>query len=418
MKQGTTISSILVGVLAVGVILYFLLSLWQSFTDPFTTTVAYSFTTVGEGVDANGIIIREETLLPTPTTGLVDILRREGEQVGIGQVVARTYTDTNAMIQQNQLENYQNQVELLDFALADSAEVVSVAKINQDIALAVATLRSTTGSGNYNQLETQVAAVKGNILRRDYIFGGTSTALEMEQKRTLLQEDISNLSKQVVTEVALIRTPISGAFSILVDGFESYSPEMMLDLDLAGLETLLNTPTLSHSDTGGKMITGNTWYFATAVDVEHTKQLRQGQRMTVRFSGDFSQDIQMTLEGLGPEEEGQRILVFSSDRYLEQTTLLRHQNVELIYESYSGLRIPKMSLRMEVSTDSQGNSYETLGVYTVSAGYAEFKPVSMVAEGNEYYVVKPLREDANALRDGNIIVVNAVGLYDGKLLEY
>ncbi len=418
MKQSKTISNILVGLLAVGVVLYFVLSMWQSFTNPFTTTIAYQFT-ISDAIDAQAILIREETTLPLATSGLLDVLRTEGEQVGKGQVVARSYKDSATMSQQIQLESYQSQVALLDYALAGGEDVVSVAKLNEDIVQGMAALRSAATTGNYNQLEPQVAQVKGSILRRDYIFGGTALAVEMEQQRQLLLSHISGLSQQVTTDVTYITTPVSGAFSILVDGFEHITPLDALSLDKNGLEVLLNTPTATPHNTGGKIITGNTWYLALSLPTAYVTQLQVGRSITVRFTGDFAQDISMTLEKITRNnQDDTQVVVLSSNRYLEQTTLLRHQLVELIYESHTGLRIPKMALRMQTSTNSQGETTETLGVYVVSAGYAEFKPVNLVTESSEYYLVEPAKTGAGALRDGNEVIVNAVGLYHGKLLEY
>ena len=39
-------------------------------------------------------------------------------------------------------------------------------------------------------------------------------------------------------------------------------------------------------------------------------------------------------------------VVFSSTRRLGETSLLRSQNVSVIYDSYNGFRIPKEALRM------------------------------------------------------------------------
>lgn len=416
MKQGKTISNILVCILAVGVVLYFLLSLWQSFTDPFTTTIAYDFT-ISDSVEAQGLLLRNEVPLPS-SNGLLDLLRSEGEQVGAGQIVARSFKDSTAMLQQAQLETYETQVSLLDYALAGDDAGVSVAKLNQDIVLALGALRTATATDNYNQLESQVAQVKGSVLRRDYIFGDTSVALELEQQRQLLLGQITSLSQQVLSGITDIRTPVSGSFSVMIDGFESITPDQAFTLDLPGLQALLDTPTHTPANAGGKIITGNTWYFVLSLPTDYTTQLQTGRSLTLRFSGDFNQDISMTLEQISRDQGDHQVLVLSTDRYLEQTTLLRQQQVDVIYQSYSGLRIPKMALRMHTSTNSQGETTETLGVYVVSAGYAEFKPVKLVTEGPDYYVVAPFQDNANALRAGNEVIVNAVGLYHGKLLEY
>ena len=75
----------------------------------------------------------------------------------------------------------------------------------------------------------------------------------------------------------------------------------------------------------------------------------------------------------------------------------------------------------ETSTDEEtGETTETntLGVYVVTAGRAEFKPVTILTEGEDFYVVQSVRTDKKALRAGDEVIVQATGLYDGQLLLY
>ena len=62
--------------------------------------------------------------------------------------------------------------------------------------------------------------------------------------------------------------------------------------------------------------------------------------MTLRFASDFTQDIPMEVVRVGEPENGQAVVVLSTDHCLEQTTLLRRQTAELIFDSRSGLRVP------------------------------------------------------------------------------
>ena len=116
------------------------------------------------------------------------------------------------------------------------------------------------------------------------------------------------------------------------------------------------------------------------------------------------------------------MVVLSANRYLEQTTLLRRQTAEIIFDSQSGLRVPKAAVRIQTSTQTDKETGETTeinttGVYTVVAGQMEFKPVNILAEGSDFYVVEPAQESSRSLRSGDEIVVQGTGLYDGKLVQ-
>ena len=129
----------------------------------------------------------------------------------------------------------------------------------------------------------------------------------------------------------------------------------------------------------------------------------------------------MLVEQVGEAEGDQAVVLFSSDRYLEQVTLLRQQSVQIIFDSWSGLRIPKIALRSYTYVDEETGeriSDNRIGVYAVVGGRAEFKEVEIVTEGTDYFVVRSAVSGSAALRAGDTIIVRAVGLYDGQLLEY
>ena len=143
--------------------------------------------------------------------------------------------------------------------------------------------------------------------------------------------------------------------------------------------------------------------------------------MTLRFASDFTQDIPVKIVQVSQAENGQAVVVLSTNRYLEQTTLLRRQTAEIIFDSQVGLRVPKSAVRIQTSTQTDEETGETAqvnttGVYTVVAGRAEFKPVQILAEGSDFYVVQPAQESSRALRSGDEVIVQGTDLYDGKLL--
>lgn len=416
MRQGNTLSTVTVGILTIGIFCYFIFSFWETMTTTLTTTTAYGYT-VSDSVDVKGVLVREEVLLPKATSGLLDVLRIEGEQVGVGQVVGRVYRDAGAMAEQNQMEQRVAEAEVLEFALEEKVDVITVSKMDEMIVQAISNLRGAVTTGNFNQLESQIAGVKGQVLQRDYVFGSPMVVDSLQRRYETVMEEISRGGSVGSGSVTNVTTPVSGAYSILVDGLEYLSLDMAMEMNLDQLDTLLQQPLGAVDYGSGKIITGDTWYFTTSLAMEQAENLVEGRGVTVRFSGDFAQDITMKVEKLGFPDEGRQIVVLSSNRYLEQTTLLRIQSVELVYSSAEGLRIPKAAYRM--ATNKDGTTIDgQFGVYVISAGYAEFKPANILAEGQDFYVVQAVDNSADALREGNTVVVNAVGLYDGKLLAY
>ena len=108
----------------------------------------------------------------------------------------------------------------------------------------------------------------------------------------------------------------------------------------------------------------------------------------------------------------------------EKTTLLRRQTVELIFESWSGLRIPKEALHLVEFTQEPGEDSSEppvtttkTGVYAFVNGRAEFRETAIVHEGDHYYVIRPVGSGRKVLRDGDAIIIHGTGLQDGLRLE-
>ena len=102
MKQGNSLVTLVIVLLAVMLAAYLGVYAWDSFTDPFTTTLTYSYT-ANDSLEADGWVVREEQLLPAQS-GILDITRAEGEEVGRGQTVALVHQNSQALDVQAQME--------------------------------------------------------------------------------------------------------------------------------------------------------------------------------------------------------------------------------------------------------------------------------------------------------------------------
>lgn len=406
--------------LAVALACYLGFYVWEGFRDPFSTTYAYSYT-ANDSVEAEGFLVRDELVFPVQS-GIVDVTRGEGEKVAAGKQVALVHRDSQAVAVQAQLDALQSEISLLDYAL-NQGDSASSARLDETILQSLVQLRSSAAVSDYSKLEDQVLEVKSQILKRDYTYGQDQDLTNLVQQRQSLAQQYQELKSRSAGATSQITAPVSGIFSALVDGYESLlTPENILTMTPSQLDSLAKQNVAAESSPG-KLVTSNDWYFVTALEQEDAARLTQGGSVTVSFSGDFNQDVSMLVEQVGEAENGRCTVVLSSDRYLSQTILLRSQSIEIVFQSYTGLRVPKTALRMVTKTvkdeqTGQETQVNTLGLYIVIGGQAEFKAVNIVTEGSDYYVVSSATQGSRALRAGDQVIVRATDLYDGKLLEY
>lgn len=422
MKQGRPLITFVIALFAGALVLYFLVSVWKTFQDPFVSTYVYSYT-LNDSIQTDGLIIREEQVL-SGGQGIVDVTRGEGEQVGINQTVALIYRDDQARQSQEQQEALRLEITQLQYALGQGEDVSSAAKLNDDILNAMVSLRVASTQQDFSDLEDQVLEVKGKVLRREYTYSDELSTDSLATRLQELQTQYQTLINQSYSAITQVTASVSGTFSTLVDGYEGLiNLESAMNLTPQALTDLMNQTPTGDSTAVGKLISSNRWYFAAVVTQEEGERLEQAGSLTLRFAGDFTKEVSMTVEKVNQDDQGQAVVILSSDRYLEQTTLLRRETAELIFNSRTGLRVPKNALRMVTTTSEDEETGETtetntLGVYVVTAGRAEFKPVTILTEGDDFYVVQSVRDDKKALRAGDEVIVEATGLYDGQLLLY
>ena len=84
------------------------------------------------------------------------------------------------------------------------------------------------------------------------------------------------------------------------------------------------------------------------------------------------------------------------------------KGIHVIFESYSGIRIPAQAVQTDPETES---TY----VWCVTAMQLERKDVTVIYEDEDFAIVA--RDSAaDALREGNTVVVRGHELYEGKVM--
>ena len=424
MKQGSLNAKIIMLLLLAAVAVCLGAAAWRSFRDPFTTVVSYSYT-VDDSLEATGFLARQEQVL-TNTGGVVELLPQEGEKVAKGGTVALVYQDSSGLERREQLQQLEMEKEQLEYALERTgAGGGDASQLTGQVLDAIAELRAAVAGRDLTDLERQSMDLKSLVYKREYAYGGTGeeSADAIQAALDEVDSQISSLSSQAAQSTQSITASQSGIFSGYVDGYESLlTPEVLETVTPAQLDALAGQASEEDQTAVGKLITDSTWYFACALPQEDAERLVEGRSVTVRFSRDWSGEVDMTVERVGEPEDGRCAVVLSTDRYLSETTLLRRQTVELVFQSVTGVRVPKQALRVEEQTvtdeeTGEESTVQVTGVYTLVGEQVEFKPVTVLEQGDTFVLVEAAGSGRAALQPGDVVVVAAEDLYDGKVIQ-
>ena len=402
MKQGKSYFTVILWILLAAIAAYFGYNVVSSLYAPLMTATVTPYE-AGAGYYASGFVVREEELLYSQF-GTTVLNCAEGAHVAANDTVATGYRSEDAKTRQTRIDELSGQIEQLQYAWSAVSSVYDQAALDADIAGDLAQLSRYLALRDMNSVSDLSPELKGLILRRT---GSDSDSGSLQARISTLQAELETLEAQSAGDTSAILAGKAGTFSAAVDGYESVlTPERLMEMTVAEFESV--QPDETDANAIGRLVTSATWYYACVVPASELSGVEEGDRATLTFARDYYQPVTMRVARLGGNEAGSRLLVLSSDRALQNVTLLRQQSAEIVFTSYSGLRVPKSAVRVE-----NGQT----GVYILEGTLAKWKPITILHDTGESYVVTLDTSSTNNLWPGDELIINAKNLYDGKVVN-
>lgn len=403
-KQGEFYLKLVSILLTVVIVAYVLFSVLLNSGSSYASETAV-YCEVGDGVTVSGFVVRSESVVLSSAPIVVCELT-EGERVGSGQRVATGYHSGDAKALRESLTSLQNQRAQLAYAAEDSGSS-NAAILDGEIADLIAELSVQTAQQRFDAMRLSAAKLESLVLRRSV---SGDEAAQIDRRIAELDSQIRNLSARTSGGTTAITVSQPGYFSEHADGFETVlTPDKLATMELADLRALAETETRAPANAVGRLIEGQEWYFVAEIPAERAAECKEGSNLTVNFAGLELQGLRMKVERVGaPEEEGNCLLVLSCERKLQNVTALRRQTVDIVFESYEGLRVPKTAIYY---IDGE------TGVYILESARADWKEVEILYEYGDDYLVRWDSSDTDNLWPGDDILLTSEDIWDGKVME-
>ena len=381
MKNSSLISKILMAAVTLGILTYFGVQIYHYANDPMVTTMAYTYQ-VENTVEISGSMVRQEQVLEGDGGGLMQLRRSEGERVSSGGAVATVYADQASLDRQNEIETLNNRIEQLEYAQESMLGAEVTLKLDSQIARSLLDYRTVVAAGRLDAAESRGQELRSLVLKRDYTYSGTEDLTSQIQE---LKSQLKTLRSQAANSVKTIRSPRSGLFSAVVDGYETVlTPDMLSSLTPSALDKLAPADIPANT---GKLILGDSWYYVGTVSTQEAQTLRDGashlssgESLHLRFTKNVDRDLEVKLVSVSAEENGRCVAIFQGNTYLQELTLLRRQSAEIILSTTEGIRVPRSALRVTTQTVTEKNEetdeettreVSVTGVYCVNASVAQ-----------------------------------------------
>ncbi|MBE6786953.1 MAG: hypothetical protein E7537_01240 [Ruminococcaceae bacterium] len=399
MKKISPIKALIV-ILALTFLIHQLVS---SLYKPITTETAKYFTS-NDGFDITGIVIRNEQLVKSKRDGVLHFLTEDGSRVAKDGVIANIYSSETSSIILSDIATVEKKIKnLKDVMSINNVAASNLDAANFNVSKALNSLILSSAYGDYNNIPNLSEELLSNINRRKALLGETSSFSEQLKS---LNDELSNYKNSLQQPISKIKANQSGYFLSVTDGYETV-------LDIKDLSTItpdfLDKLNKKENDASviGKIVSDYEWYISAKMTLNQSLNFKEGDALTIYTSLKSAPQLPVTVKKINISKDGTNaVIVFACNNMNSELASMRTGPMTVVNHEYSGLKIPKKSLRVVDSVR---------GVYVVNGMQVKFVPVEIVHSTDEYIICKKSENDGE-LRLYDQVVVRGKNLYDGKII--
>lgn len=292
--------------------------------------------------NAVGYVLRDETVVQGQNyKNGMEKLKTEGEKVAKGEPIFRYYTSGEEELKKKIAELDSK----LQEALSNQKDLLpnDTKSLEREID---AKLDELYQVNDIQKIREYKKDINSYITKRAKMVGELSPSgsyiRSLIDKRNEYATELNSGSEY-------ISAPQSGIVSYRIDGLEEVLSAKTQDFSYLSIETLenLNLKTgqiIATSEEAGKIINNFKCYIAIPLSSENAKEATVGDNVMLRLAS--SKEVEATIEYIATEGESQ-LIVFSVEEQVEELINYRKISVDVVWWSYSGLKIPNSAIVYE-----------------------------------------------------------------------
>lgn len=350
---------------------------------------------------ATGIVIRKEVVL-TSGEKFIDITAKDGSKVAAGTPLATAMRSEAGLDRAARMHELELEISRISAALKELDSASDLTTRDEALRSAVDNITSSVARHELDHIDSL------SLNLRSLLFSANASGASEEELSALLSE-LDSMKNSSSSEASVLTAQNSGYFSTLIDGYENLSDDNLSGISPSSLEKMIDNPGAIPSGAFGKLILSYQWYFAAVMDVDDASNLTVGKTATLNFGRYYGSNIGTRVVSISAPENERVAVVFRCSSALSDTLSMRCVSANVVYEEYSGIRVPVQALH----TDSESNEQF---VWVITAMQLERKPVNVLYYDDDFAIIS--RDvSVNSLREGNTVVVTGKSLYEGKIME-
>ena len=422
-------------ILAVLVLLYVGYQVFQATHESLKTETAM-YGEASEVLQAQGFVIRDETVINESVNGVLSYRVADGTRVAANGTIADVFATESDAANRRELERLDDEIENLE-ALSKPADyfVANPSMLGEQIYSAVGQVVKGVNQNDFSQLSTWKETLLTALARRQLIVGEES-ADSYNQRISELESQRDALASLSGYAVSTIQAPEAGYFISTVDGLENLVDlEEVEDLMVSQVEELLEKEPSASTSAVGKICSEFNWYVACVLTENDMVRLEDVTSVYLDIPFASAEQIPAQVVARNRDDEtGKTAVIFQCSNMDSDIASVRNEALQITVATYSGVLVNERALRFEdveyTTTDENGNKVTKVqenvrGVYVLFGGQLEFVQVFTEHSINGYAICKTelsSEEQEMLVTDSTIqlydqVVVEGTDLYDGKIVQ-
>ena len=364
-----------------------------SYSREAATVVSYTVTD-----SLSGYVFRDEKTLPSSNNGPIEYFVADGALVKAGDRLANVYVDDSGTDKRQAAAALYEEIARLERALERDVIAWQLTYFES-----YGGMMSAISAGDLRTGQNAAGDLVATLERRS-AFGDNEAQVRV--RIATLRAEAEELVRYVDRPQEFFATEGGHYFSYQTDGYEAlFGTAAVGDLTPEGLDRLLDSKAIA-ADAVGKLVSGGEFYLAVPTSVEQAQNYKADATYRVRMARGGAAQMRLARIALSQNEK-EALLIFYAEKCPNDMDLCRRQPVEIERSTVMGLRVPAAALCHENGEDA---------VYIVSNGIAAKKRVRILCQEGGSCIVAVCHEDGY-LREGEVIVITARSIYDGKELR-
>lgn len=340
-------------------------------------------------VSADGYIIREEEAYYADRPGKLYKNVSVGSRVAKDSLIYTIYNESVSDAAIKELNTIDRKIAAAKEALySDSYDSVSIS-VESEIASRTAQIIAAARGNDVGKISKYKQDI--NSLRQN---GAVDTSYD---ELSALENQKAELEARIGGEKSERYAENSGVFTMYYDGFEEIlSADKAEEYTVGYLESLNtgevqdnNSDTVETGDFICSVVNNHIWSVILVADTESISGCKAGDSLTLRFNNIAGEEKKGTIRYISSGEQnsgGKSFIIVECPDYFEGAFSYRAVDVDIIFESFSGYKVPSQAIRTE------GNEYKVIGL--IDNKQYECGVDILYSDTKEGYVIVDSTEDA------------------------